>query len=132
MKARGMDIEEGSATIAMISVIAALLFLAALGMLVGSIHSQKARAQAVADLGALAGAGAAPSALLSGQGSAVPCAAARDVVEENGLGLLSCHTECADVLVTVEGQVKGVSRLLPGGLHLEARSRAGPESAGCG
>ncbi len=111
--------ERGVGTILGLTMIALLTMFALVAAGVMSIVDAHRRAQAAADLAALAGA----------QGRAAgrdPCAAAALVAGRNGARLTSCRLDGADVLVEV-----AVSAARP--LHLRgplpARARAGPVQA---
>lgn len=62
----------------------------------GAVVVARHRAQAAADLAALAGAARLPS------GSAAACARATDVARSMGIGAAQCAVEQLDVVVTVE------------------------------
>lgn len=108
--------ERGAATVFAVSLVAVLVLVAlGCGVAVGAVAAQR-RAQAAADLGALAGA----QALQRGDDA---CAAAARTSGRNGAQLRGCTIEGFDVLVRVEAvAVPG----LGDGLTLPARARAGP------
>jgi len=121
---------------------AATVWLLAAGLLVvllggamataGAAVVARHRAQAAADLGALAGA---PFAVL---GEEVACREADAIVRANGARLRRCWVEGADVLVTAEVRPAGPAMVF-GIAHASARAgpvpaqvasaRAGPRSA---
>jgi secretion/DNA translocation related TadE-like protein len=92
--------------------VAVLLFVTAAGVYLGSVVAARHRAQAAADLGALAGAAAMP------QGVSSACARATSVVRVMNVGGVACEVDGLDVIVTAEVDVTfGVAR---------ASARAGP------
>lgn len=93
--------------------VAVLLFITAAGVYVGSVVVARHRAQAAADLGALAGAAALP------QGASVACARARAVVSAMRVRDVECVVQDLDLVVSVEiaVPVAGAAR---------AGARAGP------
>ncbi|MCQ4364087.1 pilus assembly protein TadG-related protein [Mycobacterium gordonae] len=93
--------------------VAALLFVAAAGVYLGSVVVARHRAQAAADLGALAGAAALP------QGISAACARATAVASGMHVGDARCRVDGLDVIVTAEVHATwaGVAR---------ASARAGP------
>lgn len=93
--------------------VAVLLFVTAAGVYLGSAVVARHRAQAAADLGALAGASALP------QGVAVACARATAVARGTGISDVECTAQGLDVVVTVE-----VNVLFAGVVW--AAARAGP------
>lgn len=113
--------ERGSATVAAVGATLGLLIAGLLGVAVMSIHAQKTFTQAVADLAALAGAGASPSSLLGD--AAAACAVAARVAEENGLNLDTCVADGFDLRVVVR---KEVSIPVWPPTTVTARARAGP------
>lgn len=115
-------LEEGSGTIAGLGVIAAILLTFMVLATISQVYLGHQRAQMAADLGALAGAGSSPSALLAGQGDG-PCAVATTVVAANGADVTDCWADAGDLRLVVRTPV----RLLPGWqVQLPARARAGP------
>ncbi len=76
--------------------VAVLLFVTAAGAWLGSAVLARHRAQAAADLAALAGAARLPN------GVAVACARATSVAREMRVGGARCEVEDLDVVVTVE------------------------------
>ncbi len=92
--------------------VAVLLFVTAAGAYLGSAVLARHRAQAAADLAALAGAARLPD------GVAAACARATSVTREMRVGGARCEVEDLDVVVTVEVPVAfGTAR---------AAARAGP------
>jgi secretion/DNA translocation related TadE-like protein len=111
--------EEGDRGGASIMVLAAGLFLVAAGLAgaaIGTARVGRHQAQAVADLGALAGAAEA----VFGEGPA--CARAGRFVLANGGRLRSCTVDGLEIVVRVEVPVRPLGRLR----HAEAAARAGP------
>jgi secretion/DNA translocation related TadE-like protein len=108
------DRDEAGAGVVLVLALVALLVTVALvsGGVVGVVVAHR-RAQAAADLAALAGAGAI---------SSDPCAAARAMALRNGATQLGCVVDGADLIVTVSVTVP----LLLGERDVTARSRAGP------
>lgn len=93
--------------------VAVLLCVTGAGAYLGSVVVARHRAQAVADLAALAAAAALPS------GTAGACARAALVAHEMDVGDIQCEVDGLDVAVTVEAAVvfAGTAR---------AAARAGP------
>lgn len=93
--------------------VAVLLFITAAGAYLGSVVVARHRAQAAADLGALAGAAALP------EGPAAACARATAVARGMRVRAAGCQVDELDVIVTAEVAVSflGVAR---------AAARAGP------
>ncbi|GAA4239427.1 hypothetical protein GCM10022254_59500 [Actinomadura meridiana] len=85
---------------------------------VGGVRGARHRADAAADLAALAGAGRA----VEGAGSA--CGKARSIALESGASLVRCQVMGQDVLVTVTVEVGAPMGL--GELRVVSRARAGP------
>ena len=107
--------EEGSATVLATVLIGALTATAVLALVAGSVLVDHRRAQAAADLAALAGA----TALQEG---ADGCAAAGRLARANGAVLKTCRTTAATVLVEVVVDT-GFADLVG---TITARARAGP------
>lgn len=105
--------DRGAATVVAAAAVAVLLFVTAAGVYLGSVVAARHRAQAAADLGALAGAAALP------QGVSVACARATSVVRQMRVRAVECVVQDLDVVVSVEVAVPavGVAR---------AAARAGP------
>jgi len=78
------------------------------------------RAQAAADLGALAG------AVHAAEGEGVACAAAADVASANDAQLVSCRLDGLDLVITARVEVGGTGAAL----DASATARAGPARAG--
>jgi secretion/DNA translocation related TadE-like protein len=114
---RALASERGSATVWGLGAIAVVAVLTVLVMSMASAVVTRHRAEAAADLGALAAASRAETA------AARPCAAARDVAQHMAVRLARCRMAGADAIVEVS--------LRPGGLlaafgTASARARAGP------
>ena len=107
--------DRGSATVVATAMVAVLLCVTGTGAYVGSAVVARHRAQAAADLGALAAAARMPS------GVAAACARATPVAREMRVGAVQCGADDLDVVVTVEVAVvfAGAAR---------AAARAGPMS----
>jgi secretion/DNA translocation related TadE-like protein len=114
------DSERGSATLISVAMMAVLLAITLGGSVVGSAVIARHRAQAAADLAALAAAGR----IASGPQSA--CAWATSVAKANGAKATGCTVEELDVVVTVEVAV-ALSRI--GMASASAAARAGPVGA---
>jgi secretion/DNA translocation related TadE-like protein len=113
-------IEKGSATVAMLGVIAAVLLLTVSGLLLASAVAASHRARAAADLAALAAAGV----LLRGEQGAAACKCAAQVALVNHGRMTTCIASGTEVRVTVAvpASVKGLG-------VATARSRAGADPA---
>ncbi|MFV8319194.1 Rv3654c family TadE-like protein [Mycobacterium sp. 23] len=96
-----------------VAAVAVLLFVTAAGVYLGSVVAARHRAQAAADLGALAGAAALP------QGVSVACARATSVVRQMRVRDVECTVQDLDVVVSVEVAVPAVGAA-------RAAARAGP------
>lgn len=108
--------ERGAVTVLAVAMLGVLLLLTAgLGVAEAMVVAHR-RAQAAADLAALAGA----KALRAAQD---PCTAGGTIARANGATLASCRIEGADVIVDVS--VPGPAWLGQRG-SLEAQARAGP------
>ncbi|AGZ51025.1 Rv3654c family TadE-like protein [Mycobacterium kansasii] len=103
----------GSATVLAVAMVGVLLWVTGAGAYLGSVAVARHRAQAVADLAALAAAARLPD------GGPVACARATAVAQAMGVGDAGCAVRDLDVVVTVEVPVAfaGVAR---------AAARAGP------
>jgi secretion/DNA translocation related TadE-like protein len=110
--------ERGSATVWTVAVMAVLFMLAVTVMLAGTARVARHRAQAAADLGALAAARLAFTE--PGRG----CAEAASLAAANGARLLRCSTG-ADGIVDVQVSV-GFSLPVVGDREAAAKARAGP------
>jgi len=108
--------ERGSALPAVVAGLGVLLLVGAALGVVGAIFVDHRRAEAAADLAALAGA-------VAVQHRADPCEAALRIAVANGASLSDCRIDGEDVVVTV-----GVAgpRWLGQRRDLEASARAGP------
>jgi secretion/DNA translocation related TadE-like protein len=113
--------EDGAGTVLAVAMMGLLVTVTVAAAGIVGVVAAHRRAQAAADLAALAGA----SALQDG---ADPCGRAEAIAQRNGAELQRCQVHDWDVSVAV------VSRLrLPGGsMELEGRGRAGPVSRGSG
>jgi len=113
--------DRGAATILAIAMAGVLLLVGAASGVVGALVVAHRRAQAGADLAALAGAAALSGRLGSGGGD--PCARAARTAHDNGARLTSCQVEGTEVRVQV--RVAG-PRWLGQRDDLWAAARAGP------
>lgn len=112
--------ERGSATLVAIAMVGVLLFLAAGYATVAGIVEAHRRAQAAADLAALAGA----AGLQRGDD---PCATAARVARANTARLARCEQQGREVLVEVETTgPSALGRLF----EPQGRARAGPWTPG--
>ncbi|MDT9594764.1 flp pilus-assembly TadE/G-like family protein [Nocardioides zeae] len=108
--------QRGAATLAALGLLGVLV-LVALGAATGTaVFADHRRAEAAADLAALAGA----SAVGAGEDA---CAGAREVAAANGARLVGCDLLGADVLVRVEVRRTYLAGL---GAAPDAQARAGP------
>ena len=120
---RGWRGERGAATVAACLALTALLTVTLLMGEIGAVIVARHRAQAAADLGALAAAGA----LSTGPGDA--CAQARDIGQRMRVRVHTCAV--ADWDVTVVAEI--TASLGPFGARVvRATARAGPADAGAG
>lgn len=109
--------DRGSATVLVLASVAVLCVVAAAGVVLGQAAVTRHRAEAAADLGALA---AADRVL---EGPVAGCARAAAVVRAGGAALTRCDWEAAVVSIEVEVRPPGVL----GGLgRARARARAAP------
>lgn len=109
--------ESGTATVWAAGAVVALLVVTGLLFAFGSVVVTRQRADAAADLAALAAAGQAD------RGREVACGRALSVTEHMSARLVSCRLDQWDALVEVEATV-------PGGFGVaSAHARAGPVSA---
>lgn len=113
----------GAATVLAVAMAGVLLLVGAATGVVGAIVVAHRRAQAAADLAALAGATALAGGR-TGHPGRDPCPAAAEVAEANGAVLATCLVDGADVVVGV--RVSG-PRWLGQDRDLSASARAGPE-----
>ncbi|WP_371750637.1 Rv3654c family TadE-like protein [Mycobacteroides sp. LB1] len=114
-----LQADNGSATIVAVALMAVLLVVTAGGVAVGSAVVARHRAQAVADLSALAGA---QRALY---GAAPACAEVTAIARRMGATVSRCVVEDLDVVVTVDFPV-ALGRFGTG--PARAAARAGPVS----
>jgi secretion/DNA translocation related TadE-like protein len=115
-----MTSDRGSASLWVLGVGLAVLLFAGAVAAAGSVLVAKHRAQAAADLGALAG------AVRAAEGPDVACARARQIIEGNGASLVECRVDGLDVVVGVDVEPAGVGRPIG---PARARARAGPPRA---
>lgn len=108
--------DSGSATVLAAVGLAAMLVLLTLGLQVAGAVIARHRAEAAADLAALAGAG---QLLL---GPEAGCAAAAAIANQNGATVADCSWQDMDVLITVQLPV----HLGPVASSAVGRARAGP------
>ena len=94
------DPDEGSGTVMVVGVLAALAVLACSALAYIAILAAGNRAQNIADLSALAGADVSATAQWESVEEKA-CRAANEVAQENGAMLSSCHCESVDTIVTV-------------------------------
>lgn len=125
MRERAQPPDAGFATVWAAGAVMALVTLLVFGLSLAAVTSGRHRAEAAADLGALAG------ALRTVDGETVACAYAARVARRMDARLLSCRVVGWDVLVAVEviptivpGTV--LSTLPPGMGVVHGRARAGP------
>ena len=113
--------DRGSATLVAVAMMAVLMAFTTGGVYVGSAVIARHRAQAAADLTALAAAGS----LVGGAGAA--CTQAAPLARAMGTTVTQCTVEDLDVVVTVEAAV-ALGRFDVG--PARATARAGPVGAG--
>lgn len=121
MRARRRE-ERGSATVWVLALSGVLVSLGAAAVLIGAAVIGRHRAEAAADLAALAAAGRAVT------GAADPCAAALAIASSNGAVLESCAVRPGAVVelrVTVEVALGPLGRR-----RAHAAARAGPVGPG--
>ena len=94
------DSDEGSGTVMVVGVLAALAILACSALAYIALLAAGNRAQNIADLSALAGADVSATAQWESVEEKA-CRAANEVAQENGAMLSSCHCESVDTIVTV-------------------------------
>lgn len=116
-----MKSQEGSATVAAMGTVAALLLIGMLSIGATGALVAKTKAQNAADLSALAAANASPSALMVGDPSA--CEIASLAAVHNDAEPPSCWVEFGDIWV----KVRYPFSFLGMSFSVEARARAGPE-----
>ncbi|GAA4875832.1 Rv3654c family TadE-like protein [Actinomycetospora straminea] len=118
---RRADADAGAATVLAAAAVGVLVLLLGLGLQLGAATLARHRAEAAADLAALAGAREAV------RGADVACARAGDVAQRNDARLLACSVEGWSVIVSTAtrcGCLPSVSGDATG------RARAGPVTAG--
>ena len=94
------DPDEGSGTIMLVGVLAALAVLTCSALAYIALLAAGNRAQNIADLSALAGADVSATAQWESVEEKA-CRVANEVAQENGAMLSSCHCESVDTIVTV-------------------------------
>jgi secretion/DNA translocation related TadE-like protein len=112
--------DRGSASLWVLGIGLAVLAFAGMVAAAGSVLVARHRAQAAADLGALAG------AVRAGEGADAACTRARRVVEANGARLVECRVEVLDVVIGTAADPAGVARVIG---TVRAWARAGPARA---
>lgn len=110
--------DQGSATVLILGICLLAMVLATAGAATGSAIVARHRAQAAADLGALAAAD-----VLVGRATGAPCAAAARVVRAQGAAVTGCVLSGNDVLVRAAVEPRGPVAAL--GVAVAA-ARAGP------
>ena len=115
--------QRGAATVLAVAMAGVLLLIGSATGVVGAIVVAHRRAQAAADLAALAGATALAGGRVGHPGRD-PCSAAAEVAEANGAALATCGVEGSDVVVEV---LLSGPRWLGQDRDLVASARAGPE-----
>lgn len=115
--------DEGSATIWVLAASGLLVAVAYAVMLLASVQATRQRAEAAADLAALAGAQA-------GARGADACSAARSVAAADGAELETCAVLGAVVAVTAAARLPPALSSVGGG-WVRSRARAGPVPAAC-
>ena len=116
MKTTRRHCESGAATVFGLGLVVLLLVATAVAVVVTQVVVARHGAAAAADLGALAGAGAAGS-------GHEPCVAAARAVAAGGAELVECRVEGLDVVVTAAARTKTVLGLC---WRPESSARAGP------
>jgi secretion/DNA translocation related TadE-like protein len=111
--------DRGSASLWLLGVGLAVLAFAGAVAAAGSALVAQHRAQAAADLGALAG------AVRTGEGSAA-CDRSREIVEVNGARLVECRLDGLDVVVGVEADAASLGQAVG---PARGWARAGPVRA---
>ncbi len=114
--------ENGSGTVAVLGVLVAAALLAGVLTLGSALNAHVVRAQAVADLAALAAGDVSVVARWSAVGDG-PCRQAALVAEENEMELYECAVSGTDTRVVIRHDVS----LGPLDVPLTARARAGPD-----
>ena len=95
-----MGSDEGSGTVMVVGVLAALAVLACSALAYIALLAAGNRAQNIADLSALAGADVSATAQWESVEEKA-CRAANEVAQKNGAMLSACHCESVDTIVTV-------------------------------
>ncbi|NJC82028.1 flp pilus-assembly TadE/G-like family protein [Planosporangium mesophilum] len=116
-----MRSDRGSASLWLLGVALAVLAFAGAVAAAGSVLVARHRAQAAADLGALAG------AVLAVDGEPAACDRAGQVVAANGAGLVACRLDGLDVVISAQAEPVSLGR--PFG-PARAWARAGPVRSG--
>jgi secretion/DNA translocation related TadE-like protein len=116
----GRPDERGSASLWLLGVGLAVLAFAGAVAGAGSVLVAEHRAQAAADLGALAG------AVRAGQGDSAACGRAGQIVVANGARLVECRLDGLDVVIGVEADPASFGDLVG---PVRASARAGPVRA---
>jgi secretion/DNA translocation related TadE-like protein len=114
VRSRSRD-ERGAAVVVAISLVAVLVFVAVISVGTVGIVLAHRRAQAAADLAALAAAGAL-------QGGGDPCAAAATIAGRHGAAVTRCMVDGLTVVVATAVELPPAL----GGGEVPARARAGP------
>lgn len=114
--------DRGAATLIWIACVCVLFVLALVAVALAEFTYARSKADAAADLAALAGA----KVVLTGQ----PCAEARSIAKSNGARLKSCEVAGTDVVVAVEQPVGRLVQHLAGLANqpvprLQSTARAG-------
>jgi secretion/DNA translocation related TadE-like protein len=112
--------DRGSASLWLLGVGLAVLAFAGAVAAAGSVLVARHRAQAAADLGALAG------AVRTAEGSSAACDRSREIVEVNGARLVECRLDGLDVVVGVEADAASLGQTVG---PARAWARAGPVRA---
>ncbi|MBF6333944.1 Rv3654c family TadE-like protein [Nocardia transvalensis] len=117
MTARSWRAADGAATVAACLALTALLVVTVLIVQLGAVVAVRHRAQAAADLGALAAAGALAT------GAETGCARADEIAKRMRVRVRDCAVEGWDATITVEA---GASLGPLGSRMVRAAARAGP------
>lgn len=107
--------DRGAATVLAAVLIAALVAITLGGVQIGSAVVARHRAQAAADLAALA------AAIFLPGGPAAACREAEGVSRAVGAALSACIVEDLDIVITIDVATGGLT-----GGHAQAKARAGP------
>lgn len=120
----------GSATVAVIGALALVVLVGTAAVTGAALADAAARAQAGADLAAVAAAHVARDERALGRiGAALPCETAAAVAARHSAELIACHVTARGV---VEVEVKASAGSLPGAPPVTRRAAAGPASASRG